>query len=413
MQSVLHQFLQSLAATIVLAFILEIGFTSHAAWTLAALETFHQNPFAVLTLSITKFLLLLLIFALTVLALVKYFIISPKFIRNLTTLSFLALGLGLLGLLKLTLGEFNPYTLGFLESNKRLVGAEALLYRNPVRVIDYSTMYSCPHGYFYFLILVFNLIGARSFSNPLRAGEAVVTRVISQIELKPPAKRRKSVHEDDLFIRQHTVQEPTQMGASKDQSFEKPDSLQEDKARNHIEPASFKLKNLNHDLSDSPEGTDSSKPQNNFDLYEKEFSEESAENLSDADSTSSNVKSSASVFFLERFEKLAKKGSLTRLLLRLKDNSLHLDTKRPRQVLFWTMYYQTYVKATSAISLLAAIVFLLSGNAFVTDLMFGFIFAKIFSRFYFRVLERSGFIKHSQGRDLTDNLKIRISVPFH
>lgn len=400
MQSVLHQFLQSLAATVTLAFILELGLTCHSTWTLSFLSIVQSNPIVVLALSILRFLVLILILVLCLLCLAKYFVIAPKFITNLTTLCFLALGLGLLGVLKLTIGEFSPFTLGFLHSSKHLNAPDDLYKHNPVRVVDYSTMYSSPHGYLYFLIMILNLIGVRSFSHPQRAGDQNLTALESHIELKQKAKRRGSIHEDELFVRQETHQDPQRMSATPDLSFEDIDKTPQSVSTEHadsliennltaLKNPSFKLKSLNKDLSPKADDELSKDEKNAFDLYEKEFSEESADDLSVADSSSSKIKSTTSLFFLEKFTKLKKKSTLAKLLLKLKDNSLHLDMKRRRSVLFWTMNFDGYMKFSSLLTMASALVFFLSGNAFLTDLLFAFIFSKLYCRFYFRVIERS------------------------
>ena len=125
-----------------------------------------------------------------------------------------------------------------------------------------------------------------------------------------------------------------------------------------------------------------------FELFEKEFSIQSDENLSQADSNTSNVKSCTSILFLEKFELVKRPSSLLPLLLSLKANEVNLKKTEPQLVLFWMMTYQNFDKLSKILVIYLALTLYLSGNAFFTDLLFGFLLGKVFSRFYFRVLER-------------------------
>jgi hypothetical protein len=278
----------------------------------------------------------------------------------------MGLGMALMGFAKLTLGELNAFTLGFVEKNKTLVGSEVATEFNVIRIRDYSTMYSSPNGYFFYLMLLVNLIGVRLFSNKNKTKKTIDTKLPSRAEFKidkntKKNKRRGSIDEKDLDGIDH----------SKD-DFNR-------KSNSDIEA------NLGKVDSDRELGLESSRK---FELFEKEFSLHSNENLSQADSNTTNIKSSTSKSFLEGFHKVQRPSSIINILLRFQMNPLDLEKKNPELLFFWMIKYPSYKKLTNIVILYVAASLYFSGNAFLTDLVFGFLLSKIYSRFYFKVLER-------------------------
>ena len=244
MASVLHSFLQSISAVIVLGFMLQISFISQSTLYLNLIDHLHSSTIFAGILLINKLTALILLFVLTLIFIIKTFLKSPSYLKNISSLIYFSLGFALLGFAKLTLGELNPFTLGFVGKNKILVGSELAVEHNVIRIRDYSTMYSSPNGYFYFFILLVNLLGIRAFRKIKRSGEAIETKLPSRAEIvdsKIMKNRRKSIDLDDNSL----------------------------------------SSNRNNQLESTRK----------FELFEKEFSIQSDENLSQADSNTSNVKS--------------------------------------------------------------------------------------------------------------------------
>ena len=360
MKSVLHQFFQSISAVLFLGFILQLSFISHAQIYFWIVGLIHSSTIFTYFILIQKLLIIAFIFALFFAFIIKHLVISPSFLKTLTNLIYFALGLGLMGFAKLVLGELNPFTLGFMFKNKNIWGEELATDYNIIRIRDYSTMYSSPNGYFYFFILVVNLIGVRAFSKVKKEGDLIETKLPSRAEIKESRivsrKRRRSIDEHDLTETRRKSVDLDDMTTPIHQVESYPDNPLESTKK--------------------------------FDLFEKEFSVQSPENLSQADSDTTNVKSSSSMVFLEKFEKLKKPSSIISILLRLKENELAIQTKEPQPVLFWMMTYSNFKKLCTLLTIYFAIIFYFSGNAFFTDLMIGFLISKIFIRFYFTVLER-------------------------
>jgi hypothetical protein len=269
------------------------------------------------------------------------------------------IGIALLGFLKLTIGEFNPFTIGFILDKNTNDESQSM---NSIKIIDYSTQYGCPNGLFYFLVLFINLILVRSFSYVRKTDDLIETKLPSRNELKQSQfikKRRKSVDENDF----------TQTRRKSLDNFDF--SFDDDFENNN---------NLESNLVS----------QRKFDLFEKEFSDDdkSADNLSQVDSNTSNVRSSSSEVFLRKFEDIKRKSKISDLLLRLKSNTLKINKSKPQLVLFWMMTYKNFKHLSNSILIYVAIVLFFSGYAYSTDLIFALLFAKIYSKFYFRVLER-------------------------
>ena len=360
MTSVLHQFLQSLSAVIFLGFIIQLSFISQSNLYLNFIGYLHSIfPLPQIFL-INKIISILIIILLTFLIVIKSLVIKPSYLQNLSTLVYFALGLSLMGFSKLTLGEFNAFTVGFLKTNKTIFGKELMSDENLIKINDYSTMYASPNGYFYFFIMLVNLIGMRAFSKVKKAGDPIDTKLPSRAEFRESQvvskKRRNSIDENDLVQTRRKSIELNQSG--------------------------------DHPLAFGSMRNDVLESNRKFELFEKEFSVQSAENLSQADSNTTNVKSSSSMVFLEKFELLKKPASIISILLRLKDNDLCIQKKDPQLVIFWLMTYRNFKRLSSILLFYIASSLYLSGNAFTTDLLFAFLLGKIYSRFFFRVLER-------------------------
>lgn len=357
MSSVLHLFLQSVSAIVFVGFILQLSFVSQSTLYLGLVGWLHScTPFAYFLLFNKLFALLLLVF-LTVLFVIRSFVMSPSYLKNASSLVYFALGFALMGFTKLTLGELNPFTLGFLEKDKEMVGGLPAAEHNPIRIRDYSTMYGSPNGYFFYLVLLVNLVAMRVFSKTKRAGDPIETSLPSRTFIphpKPP-RRRRSIDESEVIPEssENTDSEakelPSQAGSGRTNPLEST---------------------------------------RRFELFEKEFSVESPETLSQADSQTSNVKSSSSEMFLEKFAQLRRPSSIVSVLVRLRANPISLEKSRPLLVLFWTMTYSNYRRLASVLLAYFGLSLFLSGNAFLSDLLFAFLLAKVFARFYFRVLER-------------------------
>lgn len=364
MTSILHQFLQSISAVVFLAFILQVCFISQSTLYLKFIGYIHSFTPLAYVLLINKFAAILLIFILTLLVFLKSVIFSPSYLKNISAFVYFCLGFALLGFVKLTLGELNPFTLGFIEKEGTIIGEDVAFDHNLIRIRDYSTMYGAPNGYFYYFILLVNLIGVRAFSQVKKTGDPIDTKLPSRAEIKESQvvgrKRRRSIDEHDLTETRRKSVDLMDSGQDLKQPLGTFDSID----ANPIEST------------------------RKFELFEKEFSVQSPENLSQADSDTTNVKSSSSMVFLEKFEKLRKPSSIISILLRLKDNSLGINRKEPKLVIFWLMTYQNFRRLTGLLLTYVGLSLLLSGNTFTSDLVFAFLIAKVFSRFYFRVLER-------------------------
>ena len=76
------------------------------------------------------------------------------------------------------------------------------------------------------------------------------------------------------------------------------------------------------------------------------------------------------------------------ILLKLRNNDLSIQTKKPELVLFWMMTYTNFKRLSTVLTIYLALSLYFSGNAFTTDLLFAFLLGKIYSRFFFCVLER-------------------------
>ena len=353
MTSILHVFLQRISAVLFLGFILQLSFLSFSSIYLTFIEYIHSIEYLAFFLLINKLFAIFLIALLSVLVFVKNFVISPSYLKNISSLVYLALGFALMGFAKLTLGELNPFTLGFLEDKASMMGKDVPFDHNIIRIRDYSTMYTSPNGYFFYFILLINLVGVRAFSKVKKTGDPIHTKVPSRAEIKKSGtvrtKRRLSIDEDEL-----------------NDSNENPNE--------------FANKN-EYDTNI----IESSKK---FELFEKEFSVQSPENLSQADSNTTNVKSSSSLVFLEKFQKLQKPSTIVSVLIKLKNNSLSIQTEEPQLVIFWMMTYKNYTRLTTLLITYLGLSLYLSGNAFTSDLLFGLILSKAYSRFYFHILER-------------------------
>ena len=368
MTSVLHLFLQSLSAVIFLVFILQLAFISQSTMYLSTIGWVQSFEPVQMILTVNKLICFLLLFVISILYIIKTVLMKPAYLQMVTTMVYFALGMALLGFTKLTIGEHNPYTLGFLRKHESLVGEDSTLPFNPIKIKDYSTQYSCPNGPFYFLILLINLIAVRSFSKTKKTGDLIETKLPSRTELnesevvRTTRKRRKSIEINDLVQKRR-------------KSIDNLDDLEND---------------LNQGLTSNQPSFRNNEitPQKKFDLFEKEFSVQSADNISQADSDTTNVKSSSSLVFLEKFEQLKRKSAITIVLLKLKDNVLNIQKSEPKPVLFWMMTYQNFKSLSNLIMVFVGATLYLSGNAFLTDIIFAIVFAKSFSRFYFRVLER-------------------------
>ena len=362
MASVLHSFLQTISAVIVLGFILQMSLISQSTLSLNIIGFLHSSTPVAMILLLNKLFALISLFILMILFLIKHFLIKPSYIRNINTIVYFALGFALLGFAKLTLGEMNAFTFGFINKSKSLVGKTIAVEHNVIRIRDYSTMYSSPNGYFFFFVLLVNLIGVRSFSSVKKSGDPIDTKLPSRDEKRKSSmfenKRRKSIDENDLS-------EIKSMDISiKDNS--------------NIEALSD-VRSHRHNTLESTR---------KFELFEKEFSMQSPDNLSQADSYTSDVKSSSSVMFLEKFENIKKPSSILSLLLTLRAKDISLEKTEPKQVLFWMMTYSNFKRLSSILVVYLALTLYTSGNGFITDLMFGFLLSKVFSRFFFRVLDR-------------------------
>jgi hypothetical protein len=287
---------------------------------------------------------------------IKNFIITPSYLKNISSLVYLSLGIALMGFTKLILGELNPFTMGFLEERSSMMGKDVPYDHNIIRIRDYSTMYTSPNGYFYYFILLVNLIGVRAFSKVKKTGDPIQTKVTSRAEPRNQEfrKRRLSIDEEEL---------------------------EEDDPENP-------KKNITDSNVQNVNNVNTMESGKKFELFEKEFSVQSPMNLSQADSNTTNVKSSSSMVFLEKFEQLKKPSSIISILLKLKNNSLSIQTNEPSLVIFWMMTYKNYIRLSTILVVYVALSLFFSGNAFTTDILFGFILAKAFSRFYFHVLER-------------------------
>ena len=357
MTSVLHQFLQSLSAVIFLGFIMQISFISQSSLYLSFIGFVHSYSSLAYFLLLNKLFVMLMMTILIFLIIIKSLVMKPSYLQNLSTLVYFGLGLALMGFAKLTLGEFNAFTIGFLETSDELVGYEFALERNLIRIRDYSTMYTAPNGYFYFFILIVNLLGMRAFSKVKKTGDPIDTKLPSRAEMKQrivTKKRRRSIDENDLV-------------QTRRKSIDLEDSGE---AVNHLNQL------------------DSIQENKKFELFEKEFSVQSPENLSQADSHTTNVKSSSSIVFLEKFELLRKPSAIMNILLKLRNNDLSIQTKKPELVLFWMMTYTNFKRLSTVLTIYLALSLYFSGNAFTTDLLFAFLLGKIYSRFFFCVLER-------------------------
>jgi fructose-specific component phosphotransferase system IIB-like protein len=271
-----------------------------------------------------------------------------------------------MGFAKLTLGELNPFTLGLLYEAKEYLGPETGVDYNIIRIRDYSTMYTSPNGYFFFFILLINLIGVRAFSQVKKEGDVIETKLPSRAEVKESRlvsrKRRRSIDEHDITQTRRKSVDLNLLENSDD--LETPLNLQESMHDNPLESTK------------------------KFELFEKEFSVQSPENLSQADSNTTNVKSSSSMVFLEKFEKLKKPSSIIGILLKLKENELCIQLKEPKLVLFWMMTYTNFKRLSTILTIYTAVILYASGNAFTSDLMVAFLLSKVYARFYFQVLER-------------------------
>lgn len=359
MQSVLHKFLQSLAAIVFLKFLLQLAFMKQTEmFTSIVVYVQYIHPIR-LFLQINEYLCFLFIFFITSLYFIKHFIIKPTFITNILSIIYFMIGIALIGFLKLTIGEFNPFTVGFIQGKNTIDESQST---NKIKIVDYSTQYGCPNALFYYLVLFINLILVRSFSYVKKTDDLIQTKLPSINELKKSAvikKRRLSIDEDDFTqARRKSVNDL-------DFSYED-DEINKEKLKNTLVS------------------------QKRFDLYEKEFSDDdkSVENLSQADSETSNIKSSSSYIFLQKFEYVKKKSKISELLLKLKSNNMKLLKKNPQLVIFWMMTYRNFKNLSNVILVYFALIFFFSGYAFSTDLIFALLFGKIYSKFYFRVLER-------------------------
>lgn len=357
MSSVLHLFLQSVSAILFVGFILQLSFMSQSSLYLRLIGWIHSCTPLAYFLLFNKLFAIILLVLLTVLFVIRSLVMSPSYLKNASSLVYFALGFALMGFTKLTLGELTPFTLGFLEKDKKMVGTSAVTDHNPIRIRDYSTMYGSPNGYFYYLVLLANLVSVRVFSKTKRAGDLIETSLPSrtQIPHPEPVKRRRSIDESEI------IPDPSE--------------------------------SVNSEIKDTPSQigsrrTDPLDGGRKFELFEKDFSVESPENLSQADSQTSNVKSSSSQMFLEKFAKLRRPSSIVTVLLRLRANPLSVEKSRPLLVLFWAMTYSNFRRLVSALLAYFGLSLFLSGNAFLSDLLFAFLLAKVFARFYFRVLER-------------------------
>lgn len=358
MYSVLHKFLQNLAAVVFLKFLFQLAFIKQITMFTTIVVYFQDIYLIRIFLLINEYLCFSLLIILTILYFIKYFIIKPAFLTNLLSIIYFMIGAALLGFLKLTIGEYNPFTVGFILAQNTSEGSQPT---NNIKIIDYSTQYGCPNGLFYYLILLLNLILVRCFSYVRKTDDLIETKLPSRNELKQSQfikKRRKSIDE-----------------------------------YNFTETRRKSLDNLDFSFEDeyTPNKLESNLvSQRKFDLFEKEFSddEKSADNLSQVDSNTSDVKSSSSNIFLKKFENVNKKSKVSDLLLRLKSNNLKIMKNKPQMVMFWMITYNNFKHLSNSILFYVAFIFFFSGYAYSTDLIFALLFAKIYSKFYFRVLER-------------------------
>ena len=337
MTSSLHLFLQSSSSVLFLAFILQSAFLAQSSIYLQFIGWIHSNIICVWIIFVSKLLSIALIIILLCLHSIQQFIFKPSFLRNMATLCYWGLGLSVLGFFKLTLGELNAFSIGFLEKSDTLMGEDLSLDHNPIQIKDFSTMYSSPNGYFFSLVLLINLIAVRSFSKPKNYKSHTSNDLNFERNSSDRHRRRASIDESDLVQTQRTSMTETY---------------------------------------------------NEFDLYEKELSEQSIENLSQADSSTSNVNSMESLDFFTTIEKLKTNDWVYNLLLTLKDNDLNIEKEIPQVVIFWMMSYRTFKIISNIILVHCAISLYFSGNAFMTDILIAFLASKMYSRFFFRILER-------------------------
>lgn len=357
MESLLHLFLQSISSVIILGFIFQLSFISESNMYLQIIGKIHSvTPFAFFLLFNKLFIIFSLVL-LTFLFTYHHFLKRPSYLQNISSLIFLALGIALMGFTKLTLGELNAFTLGFLKNEKSLVGSDFATDFNVIRIRDYSTMYGSPNGYFFYLVLLVNLLAVRVFSKGPGKDKETDTALPSRAEfnismktLNRPKRRRSSIDAQDL--------------------------QEEDKASR---------KNLEIDSEREVANLESTR---RFQLFEKEYSMQSPDSLSKADSSTSNIKSCQSNYFLEKFEHLGRASAITKILLKFKNNPLAIEKKKPQLFFSFLITYTQFKKLSTIVIIYVAFSLYLSGNAFMTDLLFGFLLAKVYSRFYFKTLER-------------------------
>jgi hypothetical protein len=279
---------------------------------------------------------------------------------------YFAIGIALMGFLKLTFGEINPFTLGFLGRNETMVGKEIAVDHNPIRIRDYSTMYTSPNGYFYYLILLVNLIGVRAFTKPHKEGNQIDTKLPSRAEEKDfkasQHKRRKSIDIEEIEEKSDESGFGTESNG--------------DIKRNTI---------YNPDLSCDSTPLPSTRK---FELFEKDLSMGQVDSLSQIDSETSKINSTTSAIFLAKFKDLNQKSTVVSFLLRLKRNPPFYEKFKPMLVLFWMMTYSSFKRCSLFLIIYYALSLLLSGNAFISDLVIGYLLGSVYTRFYFNIFER-------------------------
>jgi hypothetical protein len=271
-----------------------------------------------------------------------------------------------MGFFKITLGEINPFTLGFLGKSQNMVGSKIAVDFNPIRIRDYSTMYTSPNGYFFFFILLINLIGVRSFTKSNKEEDPIDTKLPSRADVKdyeqPKHRRRSSINIEDIEI--HSAKS-------------------ELNSESQIEIKKTRIQNPDQSVDSTPQPSS-----RKIELFEKDFSIEMPENLSQINSETSNIQSLSSLIFLQKFDKLDKKNTVISILLRLKYSAPFYEKSRPKLVLFWMMTYSNFKRLSLSLMTYYALTFYLSGNSFVSDLLIGYLLGRVYTRFYFNVFER-------------------------
>jgi hypothetical protein len=268
------------------------------------------------------------------------------------------MGFALMGFFKLTFGEINPFTLGFLDMSKSMVGSKIATDHNPIQLNDYSTMYSSPNGYFYFLILFINLVGVRVFNTkyPPKESQDITPLSHRDDDKNSTSNRRDSVQMDDL-------EKESEVSVIETES---------DFGIVHSNQISANTSRKNSDI---------------FEFFDQNFSIQISENLSQTDSQKkSNVNSSE--IFLKKFNKLQKKSSIIKGLLKFRSSPLFIEKAKPMNVLFVMMRYKHFRTISMILVIYYALTLYLSGNAFLTDLIIGFLLGKVYTRFFFRAFER-------------------------